>query len=137
MNFHALLTRPFSIAQLFGCATFAVSFLRSGIDMAIDRQGNLKFLRGYLEKTPLRSLVPALLVILCLMEILAGGGCALGALMLLAGKGPRWGTVGMGLSALCLVSLFLGQQIAKDHDGAAKLMGYCALAAATLIALGL
>ena len=57
---------------------FAILFLQSGLDKIIDWKGNLGWLTGHFEKSPLAKLVPAMLATLTFLEVLTGLLCLCG-----------------------------------------------------------
>lgn len=103
-------------------------FLQSGFDKLFDWKGNLSWLTGHFEKSPLKNMVPLMLGTMTLVEMCAGF-CSVGGLVVLLVKGPYWVPIlGIGLSGLALTMLFAGQRIAKDYVGAAVLAGYFGVA---------
>ncbi|MCW5940334.1 MAG: DoxX family membrane protein [Fimbriimonadaceae bacterium] len=127
----------FTLATAFACLFFAVLFFQSGLDKVIDWSGNLAWLTGHFEKTPLKGVVPLMLGLVTLVELMAGLASVLGLLYAL---NPRYGlppTLGLGLSCLALTMLFFGQRMAKDYAGAAVLAAYFAVGLAGLLAAGL
>ena len=106
-------------------AFLAILFLQSGLDKAIDRKGNLEYLRGVFGKTPLlRDMVPLLLASITLLELAAGLSSAGGLITLALFRDARLGLIGALISAATLVALFFGQRVAKDYAGAAGLVPY-------------
>jgi len=62
-------------------------FLQSGLDKVFDWKGNISWLKGHFEKSPLGSLVKPMVFVLALTEIIAGLLCAGGTVqVLLSGK---------------------------------------------------
>ena len=131
------LSDPVSSAQLLTCAFLAILFLQSGLDKVIDFRGNLAWLTQHFAKSPLRGQVPAMLVVVTITEIAAGGSAALGLWQLLADGNPRHALWGAQLAALNIVMLFLGQRLAKDYAGAAALVPYFILGGGALVLMGL
>ena len=128
---------PVSSAQILVSVFLAVLFLQSGLDKVIDFRGNLGWLKGHFAKSPLRGQVPAMLVVVTITEIAAGGSAALGAWQLLAEGSPRHALWGAQLAALNLVMLFFGQRMAKDYAGAAALVPYFILSVGAIVLMGL
>lgn len=123
------------IARCLACAFFGVLFLQSGFDKLLDWKGNLSWLTGHFEKSPLKNMVPLMLGTMTLVELMAGFA-SVGGLIVLLVKGPPWVPVlGLGLSGLALTMLFAGQRIAKDYVGAAVLAGYFGVALIGLLLL--
>lgn len=101
-----------------------ITFLQSGIDKIIDWKGNLGWLQGHFEDTPLKDLVPILLATILLTEVAAGSICAVGLWQLIyIGEGTI-ALYGAILSCIALLMLLFGQRIAKDYDGARTIAIY-------------
>lgn len=111
-------------AKILISAILAILFLQSGIDKIIDWKGNLSWLTGHFEKSPLKNLVPMLLGIITVFELTAGITSMVGMFMLLLSGNAKIALIGAQLSALSIVMLFFGQRIAKDYVGAATLIPY-------------
>jgi len=131
------LADPVSSAQILVAAFLAILFLQSGLDKVIDFKGNREWLTGHFAKSPLRSQVPAMLVVVTITEIAAGGSAALGTWQLLADGSVRHALWGAQLAALNLVMLFFGQRMAKDYAGAAALVPYFILSVGAIVLMGL
>ena len=112
------------ILQVFVSLFLAILFLQSSIDKIIDRRGNLEWLTGHFAKSPLRPLVPLLLLALTLLELAAGLLNAIGCVLLVVNRTTACAFYGAVLSGAAIVSLFLGQRLAKDYPGAAVLVPY-------------
>jgi hypothetical protein len=119
---------PYLIARAAVSVFFAILFLQSGMDKVTDWKGNLGWLTGHFEKSPLRGMAPLLLGTMTLFELATGLTSAAGAVSVLT-SGPTWVfTAGLGLASLSLLMLFFGQRVAKDYPGAATIATYFAVA---------
>lgn len=118
---------PVFVARLFVCLFFCVLFLQSGLDKVFDWNGNMAWLRPHFAQSPLKSMVPALLAFIMVLEIAAGAMSGVGLVSLFLGN-TDWAVVGLSLSALDICLLFAGQRLAKDYPGAAVLAAYFAVA---------
>lgn len=127
---------PIVAAQVLASAMLAICFLQSGIDKVVDFKGNLAWLTGHFSKTPLRSQVAPMLVVVTILECAAGALCAVGVIQLALGNGTKAALYGAELSALNIVMLFFGQRIAKDYAGAATLVSYFILCVGAILLLG-
>lgn len=116
------------LVQAFIAAFFAILFLQSGLDKVIDRRGNLDFLKGHFERTPLAKSVPMMFLTITILEVLSGVVCAIGFLFVLFMKNPAVAFWGVTLAAASLIGLFFGQRISKDYAGAAVLVPYLIVA---------
>src|SRR5262245_54860076 len=124
-----------AVGRFLVTAFFAIVFLQSAFDKLLDRQGNLDYFDDHFKNSPMASLVSSLLQVLTLVELSAGGLCALGLLTFsFTSKGFVIAACGVALSGLALLSLLLGQRLAKDYAGAAVVAAYFAVA---LIGMGL
>ena len=117
-------------------AFLAILFLQSGIDKIVDRQGNLEWLKGHFAKSPLSPFVPALLLILTILEISAGALSAIGCIMIIFTRDSAIAFYGAIVSAVAILALFFGQRMAKEYAGAAILVPYFLVTLAALYLLG-
>ncbi|MBT5078553.1 MAG: DoxX family protein [Candidatus Marinimicrobia bacterium] len=115
---------PLSISQILIASFLAICFLQSGIDKIIDRKGNLDWLTGHFSNSPLKNIVPLLLMIITLSELLGGFLCIVGIFDFLINGTKLLMLYGFTINAISLIALFLGQRLAKDYEGAAVLLGY-------------
>ncbi len=116
------------LMQSFVSLFLAILFLQSGMDKVMDWRGNLGFLEPHFAKSPLAAVVPALLLVLTILEVSAGMVNGVGFLELLVLGKPQIAFWGAALSALALTALFFGQRMAKQYTGAAVLVSYFLLA---------
>lgn len=119
--------QPFYFIQLIISAFVAVLFIQSGLDKVFDWKGNLGWLKGHFEKTPLKNMIPLALGVITLIEVSAGLLSATGFVLHIIGETEfAIEIIGYGLkvAAIGLTMLFAGQRIAKDYTGAASLVPY-------------
>jgi diacylglycerol kinase len=126
---------PTLVALLAGLL-LAITLLQSGLDKVFDFKGNLDWMVPHFAKSPLAGAVPALLVILTVLELAAGALCGVGAVLALFGDHAPWLQLGLVLAGLNFCALLLGQRLAKDYAGAAGLVPYFLAALVGLYALG-
>ena len=124
ITFCCLNLSPVSIAQILIAALLAICFLQSGIDKIIDRKGNLSWLTGHFLNTPLKNIVPILLMIITLSALLGGFLCVVGVFDFLINGTKDLILLGFIVNAVSLIALFGGQRLAKDYEGASVLVGY-------------
>jgi uncharacterized membrane protein YphA (DoxX/SURF4 family) len=110
----------------------AILFLQSGMDKVMDWRGNLGYLQPHFAKSPLAAVVPAILLLLTILEVSSGVVNGVGFLELLVLGRPQIAFWGSALSALAITALFFGQRMAKEYGGAAILVPYFLLALAGL-----
>lgn len=111
-------------AEIILLAFMIITFLQSGIDKIIDWKGNLGWLKGHFEKTPLKNMVPFLLGVVLIVEVIAGVLCAIGIFQLMSSGGNEFGLYGAIASCIALLMLLFGQRIAKDYEGARTIAVY-------------
>ena len=107
---------------------FAIVFLQSGVDKCLDYKGNLGWLKGHFEKSPLASFVPLLLLVLTITELLAGAMNIAGFFFSFGDSANPWGYWAGLLNIAALLMLFFGQRLAKDYEGAKTIAIYFILA---------
>lgn len=111
-------------AEVLLLAFMAITFLQSGIDKIIDWKGNLGWLKGHFEKTPLRNMVPLLLATVLLIEMVAGLLSAAGIFQILVSGKKHLALYGAIASCIALLMLLFGQRVAKDYEGARTIAVY-------------
>jgi hypothetical protein len=124
------------LAQAFVGAFLAVLFLQSGLDKVFDWSGNKAYVTGYLEKTPMRRFSGFLFFLITMLEVMAGVVSAAGVLSTVLLQQTGLGLFGAFLAALSIVSLFLGQRLAKDYAAAAAMVPYFLTTLVALVLLG-
>ena len=120
------------LMQIFSAAFLTILFLQSGVDKVVDRRGNLEWLKGHFAKSPLASVVPALVTAITILELAAGVLNGVGCLALIVLRDSTVAFYGAVISAVSIIALFFGQRMAKDYAGAAVLAAYFLL---TLVAI--
>ena len=63
---------PTTAIQLLVLALLAILFLQSGLDKVFNYKGNLEWLTGHFEKSPLKGTVGLLMPVITLLEVAAG-----------------------------------------------------------------
>ncbi len=115
----------------------AVLFLQSGLDKVLDWSGNKAYVKGYLEKTPFRRVSGFLFFVITVMEVLAGVTSAAGVLSTVLLGATELSLVGALLAAGSIISLFLGQRLAKDYQSAAAIVPYFLTSVLAVIVFGM
>ncbi len=111
--------------QVLPVAYLAITFLQSGLDKALNWEGNLGWQTQYFSKVPvLRGLVKPMLLTLTALELLGGALCAAGVVALVATGGTVLARAGGMLCGVICLALLAGQRIAKDYAGAAPIAPY-------------
>lgn len=105
-----------------------VTFLQSGIDKVTDWNGNVSFIKEHFKNSPLKNSVPILLVVILVMELLAGALMFVGIFNLATTGAKDLALIGVELAALSLIFLLIGQRLAKDYAGAMTLAVYFIIA---------
>ncbi|WP_271405516.1 DoxX family membrane protein [Tenacibaculum soleae] len=101
-----------------------VTFLQSGIDKVTDFNGNVSFIKEHFKNSPLKNSVPFLLVIILVMELIAGAFMFIGIFNLVTTGNTYLALLGIQIAALSLIFLLVGQRLAKDYAGAMTLAVY-------------
>lgn len=101
-----------------------VTFLQSGIDKVSDWKGNVSFITGHFENSPLKSYTSILVAIILVMELVAGAMMLVGIFHLATTGNKEVALLGTEICALTLVFLLIGQRLAKDYAGAMSLAVY-------------
>jgi len=122
--------------QLLSLAFLAILFLQSGLDKVFDYKGNKAWLTGHFAKSPLKNTVGLLMPVITILEVAAGVLSAIGAIQVLLSGSTQIGLIGAQLSAVSILSLFFGQRLAKDYEGAGGLVGYFLVCLAAIYILG-
>ncbi len=122
--------------QLLSLAFLAILFLQSGLDKVFDYKGNKAWLTGHFAKSPLKNTVGLLMPVITILEVAAGVLSAIGAIQILLSGSTQIGLIGAQLSAVSILSLFFGQRLAKDYEGAGGLVGYFLVCLAAIYILG-
>ena len=135
-NLHSTAGALFLI-QILTAAFLAILFLQSGIDKVVDRRGNMEWLKGHFAKSPLAGFVPAMVTLITILEIVAGGLSALGCVFILINRDSTLAFWGAVIAAVSIVALFFGQRMAKEYVGAATLVPYFLLTLAAIYLLAL
>ena len=115
------MTQPAIIIVL---AFLAITFIQSGYDKVMDWKGNVEWLKGHFSQTALRNQVPQALLLVLIMEVLAGAFAIIGVIQILVNEQTDFAFVAAILSCITLLFLLLGQRIAKDYDGARTIVIY-------------
>ena len=113
-------------APILVLALLAITFLQSGYDKIKDWKGNVEWLKSHFANTILAKQVPQALLIVLLLEIIAGVLCVSGIIQLFVQQPVTKGLGYYGAIISCVTLLFLlfGQRLAKDYDGARTIVIY-------------
>jgi uncharacterized membrane protein YphA (DoxX/SURF4 family) len=102
----------------------AITFLQSGVDKITDWQGNVSWLKGHFANTFIKNQVPAALMLVLVLEIIAGGLALVGIAENLFQGSTIFGKYACVVSCVTLLFLLFGQRLAKDYDGARTIVIY-------------
>ena len=128
LNFNAI-----EIVQVLSSIFFAIVFFQSGIDKVIDRKGNINFFENHFKNTLFHKIYAQALTALMLLELIAASLCAYGCIYSIVYKNTDFIFYGLLVTSFILLSLLLGQRIAKDYVGAADITIYFILCIITII----
>ena len=120
------------IARFFVLLFFAILFLQSSLDKIFDRKGNLEYFSQQFSKSPFRNYTALLLLVVSVLEFSSGTFCLLGSAVIWMDY-ARIGVIGLLLSCITFLCLFIGQRIAKDYAAAVSIATYFILAIIGLV----
>tara|TARA_B110000014_G_scaffold264243_1_gene264357 strand:+ start:4278 stop:4679 length:402 start_codon:yes stop_codon:yes gene_type:complete len=112
------------ILQVLIALFLGVAMTQSGFDKIIDWKGNKSFLIDHFSKTFLSRFITPLLLVVLILELAGGIICFIGVGEVFIYNNNQLIKVGLIIIAIDLISLFFGQRLAKDYDGAAVLVNY-------------
>ncbi|MFY8098042.1 MAG: DoxX family membrane protein [Flavobacterium sp.] len=112
---------PFALLLL---AFLAITFLQSGLDKILDWNGNVSWLKSHFSQTILKNNVPAALLIVLALEIVAGVLAVMGIIENITSHSTQLGDYACMVSCVTLLFLLFGQRLAKDYDGARTIVIY-------------
>ena len=101
-----------------------ITFIQSGIDKITDWKGNVNFIKEHFKNSPLKNSVSFLLIIILIIELIAGVLMLIGVYQLYTSELKEIALLGVELSAITLLFLLIGQRLAKDYAGAMSLAVY-------------
>lgn len=130
------LLAPIPSLKVLCMAFLGILFLQSGLDKIFNYKGNLEWLTGHFEKSPLKGTVGVMMPVITILETAAGVLSVLGIVLFLMNGSSMIGLLGAQLSALSILALFFGQRLAQDYEGAATLVGYFILTLLSIYILG-
>jgi hypothetical protein len=113
-----------NLPALFCAVLVAILFIQSGLDKVFDWKGNIEWLTGHFKETFLSGMVPVMVATITVLELLTGILSAFAIIYFLVNGSVVvlfWTAV---LGAVSILSLFFGQRVAKDYEGAAVLVPY-------------
>ena len=125
----------FTLMQVLSVLFIAILFTQSGFDKLLNWKANLEWLKEHFSATFFKNWVSLLLLILTITEIASGVLSLVGVVSILIGNGLHIAYIGVVLSAISILFLFLGQRIAKDYAGAGSLVPYFILIIGTMFLL--
>ena len=128
LNFNAI-----EIVQILSSIFFAIVFYQSGVDKFMDRKGNLNFFENHFKNTLFHKIYAQALTALMLLELIAASLCAYGCIYSIVYKNTDFIFYGLLVASFILLSLLLGQRIAKDYVGAADITIYFILCIITIM----
>ncbi|MBP6128468.1 DoxX family membrane protein [Flavobacterium sp.] len=105
-------------------AFLAITFLQSGYDKIADWNGNVSWLKGHFSQTFLKNQVPAALLTILALEIVAGVLSIMGIAENITSGRTIMGDYACMVSCITLLLLLFGQRVAKDYDGARTIVIY-------------
>lgn len=114
----------FFITEILILIFIAITFLQSGIDKAVDWEGNTSWLKEHFSKTFMAGQVPLMVGIILVLEVLTGMLAVIGILQIIFFGVATIAFYTCILAAVTLLMLLFGQRVAKDYAGAFTITGY-------------
>ncbi|MFO7673209.1 MAG: DoxX family protein [Lutibacter sp.] len=111
-------------AEILVLVFLIITFLQSGIDKITDWKGNVDFITGHFKNSPLKNMVPLLLLTVLIFEIGASVLMLIGGYYIFTEGDGTVAKVGLEFAAITLIMLLIGQRLAKDYAGAMSLAVY-------------
>ena len=121
------------IVQILVSIFFSIVFFQSSIDKINDREGNLKFFIQHFKGTFFQNYTSISLNLLTLLEIELYYFSCLEFFYKLSYHDSIFIYYGLLMIAIVLLSLLLGQRLAKDYAGAADITIYFILCIVTIL----
>lgn len=106
---------------------FAITFLQSAADKAMDWKGNLSFLNGHFKNSPLAKVVAPMLGTLTVVEFISGLACVYVIIQMCFTGSTEHVSCALTICGINLLMLLVGQRLAKDYAGAASVGNYLIL----------
>ena len=128
LNFNAI-----EIVQILSSIFFSIVFFQSGIDKIVDRKENLIFFESHFKNTLFHKIHSQALIVLMFSELIAASLCTYGCIYSIVYKNTDFIFYGLLVTSFVLLSLLLGQRIAKDYVGAADITIYFILCIITIM----
>ena len=123
---------PLVLCQILIAIVFIITFIQSGVDKVIDREGNRLYFKDHFSNSILKNYTSIMLTFITLLELVCGLILIYGVYFSFVERTTLWIFYGFVICTINLIFLFLGQRIAKDYIGASDLIPYI-----TLVILGI
>ena len=123
---------PLVLCQILIAIVFIITFIQSGVDKVIDRDGNRLYFKDHFSNSILKNYTSIMLTFITLFELICGFVLIYGVYFSFVERTTLWIFYGFVICTINLILLFLGQRIAKDYIGASDLIPYI-----TLVVLGI
>lgn len=111
-------------AQLLILLFICITFLFSGFEKMLQWKSSLEFYNKHFEATFIQKHVKFLLVFILIGEIICGFLAILAIVQILIYGKTTYGFFTCVIAALLLLSMLIGQRIAKDYPGAMNITVY-------------
>jgi len=114
----------------------SITFLQTGLDKVYNFKGNKDYFVDHFKGTLLEKSIPLLFPLIIGQELLAGILSSIGVILVLAGY-DTVAQLGALISAIAFISLYSGQRLGKDYEGASSLVPYFITSVLGLIILSI
>lgn len=112
-----------------------ITFLISVIEKFVDLKGTFAYMTAVFEKTLLAAISRVLIWVLICLEIVTLFFLSIGLFELIFNKAKENAIYGSILASLTIISMLIGQRIAKDYVGATSLTVYFLASIASIFLL--
>ncbi len=112
------------ITQILILLFLSITFLISGYEKVTEWKGSVAYITEHFKTSPLKNYVSLLLIILVIMDFMAGAMMFVGMFNIALTGDTKMALYGVQISALAIIFMLVGQRLAKDYQGAMLLGVY-------------
>ncbi len=127
---------PQQITQILILLFLSITFLISGYEKVMDWKGSVAYITEHFKLSPLKKYVSLLLMILVVMDFIAGILMFVGIFNIALTNDVKMALYGVQISSLAIIFMLIGQRLAKDYQGAMLLGVYFLICICGMYLLG-
>ncbi len=113
-----------NVASILVLLFLALTFIQSAYDKIFTWKDTVSWISNLFANTFLKNFTPITLIILIIIEILAGIFSCVGCIQLMINGERTFGFYGACFSCIALICLLFGQRLIRDYDGARTIAIY-------------